>query len=92
VSQLERRGIVRHPNFEASLDRIAVNYPRVREIVEGAEWALARDPSLAVVVPELGVSIARLSGGQDLPPVTLYFTHNRRFILMLSIRFDDDDM
>lgn len=91
MSQLERRGIVRHPNFEASLDRIAIKYPRVHEIVEGAEWALARNPTMAVVVPELGVSIGRLSGGQDLPPVQLFFTFNRRCIMMLLIRFEDDD-
>ena len=85
-----RRGIVRHPKFEEHLDQLQAHFPRVREIVHGVEWALAREPELGVRIPDIDVWVARLSAGRELLPLRIYYTFTNRIVYMLLIELAEN--
>jgi len=83
---INRRGIVRHPKFEQALEQISAVFPRAVEVIEGAEWSLARNAEHdGVKIAEIGVWQARLAGSILLPPALLYYTFTPRILQMLLI-------
>ena len=85
------RGIIRHEQFAASVSRLAKKIPRIREMVEGAIWSIARDPAReGVKNPVIGVWQATIiaGGDSDSPRVLLFYTFNRRLVKFLTAILD----
>ncbi|MEX2139769.1 MAG: hypothetical protein WD894_10945 [Pirellulales bacterium] len=81
------RGVLRHPQFEIRVAELEVDYPRAREVIEGAIWSIARFPDQdGIRLSKYDVWQAHLLGGDLLPPVHIYYTFNRRFVSLLTIR------
>jgi hypothetical protein len=80
------RGTIRHPKFDVCVEQIAAEIPVARAVINGAVWAIERDPKgNGVHIAELDVWQARLilpDGGGEL---LLIYCVNRRFVHMLTI-------
>jgi hypothetical protein len=79
------RGALRHPNFDDRVNELSAEFPRAREVVDGAIWELERDPSLGQWIPELDVWQLRLFR----PPFLLMYSFSPRFVFFLTLLVAD---
>jgi hypothetical protein len=84
------RGVTRHEKFPQSVARLSRKIPRIAEIVEGAIWAIARNPEFGVKNAIVGVWQATLhvSDDHDSPRVLLFYVFNRRHVRFLTVTLD----
>ncbi|HET6882808.1 MAG TPA: hypothetical protein VFI31_21755 [Pirellulales bacterium] len=80
------RGVVRHDRFDSAVEELEQKVPRIRESIEGAVWALARNPE-KFGVKNLSIDVwqARLTVAPSSPDVLIFYTIHARYIHLLTV-------
>lgn len=89
--QLHR--IIYEPVFDAEMKDIHSDFFRVDEFIQGAEWTLARDPSVgSPIYSGSPVWCLPVASAGDLPDVVLYYAFNALEVYFLSIKATAEDL
>lgn len=81
-----RRGVVRDKRYSDALATILKGHPRAEEVINGAEWSIARDPERDGVRIGDNVWQSRLAKSPAMPAALLYYSFTPRILFMLDLR------
>ncbi len=79
------RRIVHHPKYDKLVEELSTKYPRLPEILVGAEWSIVRSPeSDGIRATENEIWRARISG-PGLPEHWIYYNFDAREVRFLTV-------
>lgn len=78
----------RHAKYDEARQQVESQFPRAREVLDGAEWSILRAPDEdGVADPDLGVRIATVEGqpGVDFPRHQIFYTFDDKHVHFLTL-------
>jgi hypothetical protein len=80
------REVIEQPRFVEELKAIHRDARRADDFVDGARWALGRDPSVGTHIGKGHVWILPIAEFESADPVALFYTFDDDHVYLLSIR------
>ena len=84
--QRKHREIVEEHRFTEELGKLIGNARRADEFVDGAKWALSRDPNIGGPIGKGLVCFLPIAESDVVDSVLLYYTFDEDHVYLLSIR------
>ncbi len=83
------RTIVREHLFERQLEGLALDHPRIEEVLAGIEYGLAKHPELFEKIPGGSDCIVTTYFYPDAPAVRILFRYNAMEVHLEAIEFSE---
>jgi hypothetical protein len=81
------RTIVREHLFQEQLEGLALDHPRIEEVLAGIEYGLAKHPELFEKVPGSRNSMVTTYVYPDAPAIRILFTYSATEVHLLAVEF-----